>query len=166
MEDLKSTNARSRRTNGWMISTIILAILSIIMTIVTIVLSVNLARSKETITYEAMVENGKSMEDILAEDLEVSIDGDFTYSTDEDGEIISGLAVSVKNKSNSRQSFTIRFEATNDDGSERLANDYLAVEDLAAGQSQDFTVFNSIDELSEAEQLASAKFSVVNVVEY
>ena len=165
-DNTNTSQTRTRGLNGWMISTIIFAILFIGTTISTIVLAVNYARSQETITYEAMVEDSKSTEEILENDLDVSIDqGSYTVTSDEDGDLITSLIVEAKNKSSERHSFSIHIEATNEDGSERLAEDYLALENLAAGQSQENTVFNSLTP-EQAEQLKSAKFNVVDVYEY
>ena len=161
-----STPVRTKSRKGWIISTVVFAILFIGTTISTIVLAFALARSNESITYESMIENSKSTEEILANDLDIIIEEDaFTVSTDEDGWLITGLAVEVKNKSNQRHSYNIHIEATSEDGSERIAEDYIAFEKLAAGQSQEDVTFNSLTS-EQAERLKSAKFNVVDVYEY
>lgn len=158
MEKSESTPARQRITNKWQIATYIFIVLFMIMTAVTIVLAVKLIRiSNEPITYEAMKSSEKTTAEILADDLEVSYG---QYSTSG-----TGTKATVKNKGNATHSFTIHFEAISEDGSERIADDYLSAEKLAAGQSQKFSIFTKLN-ADEAAKMANAKIEIVDVVEY
>lgn len=163
MEKSSSPN-RTRFNNKWQIATYVLIVICMILAAVTIVLAVKLIRNKEPIPYEAKFANAKTTEDILANDLEVTIGESLDIYNDE-GEYITSLPVEVTNKSNERHSYSLQIEATNADGSERLAEDYIAFEQIGPGQSQSSTIFNTIKN-EDVDKLRSAKFNIVEIKEY
>lgn len=105
---------------------------------------------------------GNSTEEILANDVDVIL-GDFevknsTYTTD------TKLIVKVTNKTSETKSFQIQIEAIGTDGS-RLDADYIYANNLTAGQSQNFEIFNFVtsDKISE---MKNATFKIVEVSMY
>lgn len=74
------------------------------------------------------------------------------------------LKVTVKNTSDTRQSFTITVEAIDEDGF-RLAEDYIFVDELGAGQSQRFKIFTDVP-LEDIADMKNATFCVVDAYAY
>ncbi len=70
------------------------------------------------------------------------------------------MIVTVKNISDEKKSFTFHIEAVNPDGS-RLDDDYVYANDLNAGQTQEFEIFN----LVTSDQIDALKTATFNIVE-
>ena len=101
---------------------------------------------------------GNSTEEVLKNDVDVQL-GDFqvtkgTYTTE------TVLKATVKNKTNDTKSFSIQVEAVDANGS-RIANDYIYANNLNAGQSQEFKLFEYV----ESDKLNSMKNATFKIVE-
>lgn len=103
--------------------------------------------------------NGNSTEEILSNCADVVL-GQFEVNTDEYGLTETRLVVKVTNKTNEMKSFSFQIEAVNVDGS-RLAQDYVYANNLNAGQSQEFEIFNYV----QKDKLESMKNATINIVE-
>lgn len=106
---------------------------------------------------------GEKTDEVLANNVDVTI-GDFSAKKGSYGMTETKLPVTVKNKSSERKSFSIQIEAINSDGS-RITNDYIYANDLGAGQSQDFKLFEYV-ESDKVESLKNATFKIVGVSMY
>lgn len=139
---------------------------SIILGILAVVITLNsqkaLSDSLDAVSKELDKATGGSTEEILKNDVEVTL-GKFEvvkgqYSTD------TKLIVTVKNKTSETKSFTIQVEAVKTDGS-RIKNDYVYANNLSAGQSQDFEIFNYV-ESDKLETMKNATFKIVEASMY
>ena len=74
------------------------------------------------------------------------------------------VPVTVTNKSNERHSFTIKVEAVDANGY-RIDTDYIYVDDLGPGQSQQFDIFDFVSD-EKIEQLKKATFAVISISTY
>jgi len=105
---------------------------------------------------------GEATEDILENHLEVKI-GKFTYKDDEFLPETK-LEVSVKNISNEKKSFDVMIEAIDQNG-KRIDYDVILINELGAGQQQDFEAFILV-ESDVAEKLKTATFNIVEASMY
>ena len=105
---------------------------------------------------------GKNTESILQNDVDVEI-GSFK-ATKSYGIYDTSLTVTVKNKSSEKKSFDIHIEAVNSKG-ERIEEDYVYANDLSAGQSQKFEIFNLVSS-DKVEAMKKATFKIVDVSMY
>lgn len=76
----------------------------------------------------------------------------------------SKLTVTVKNKSDKKQSFSIDIEAVDENGT-RIETDTVYVDGLGAGQSQNFEAFTFITD-DKIEKLKNAEFKVYETSMY
>lgn len=138
------------------------AIAGIILCILTIVITINsqktLSDSLNTWSQDLDKAAGNSTEEVLKNDVDVQL-GDFqvtkgTYTTE------TVLKATVKNKTNDTKSFSIQVEAVDANGS-RIANDYIYANNLNAGQSQEFKLFEYV----ESDKLNSMKNATFKIVE-
>lgn len=138
------------------------AIAGIILCILTIVITINsqkaLSDSLNTWSQDIDKAAGNSTEEVLKKDVDVQL-GNFqvmkgTYTTE------TVLKVTVKNKTNDTKSFNIQVEAVDANGS-RIANDYIYANNLNAGQSQEFKLFEYV----ESDKLNSMKNATFKIVE-
>lgn len=138
------------------------AIAGIILCILTIVITINsqktLSDSLDTWSQDLDKAAGNSTEEVLKNDVDVQL-GDFqvtkgTYTTE------TVLKATVKNKTNDTKSFSIQVEAVDANGS-RIANDYIYANNLNAGQSQEFKLFEYV----ESDKLNSMKNATFKIVE-
>lgn len=106
--------------------------------------------------------SGNRTEEILANNVDVTF-GEFTV-TDDGYFTETELVATVKNKSAERKSFSIHVEAVNEDGS-RIEEDYIYANDLGAGQSQDFEIFNLVPS-DKVDSLKKATFKIIEVSMY
>lgn len=138
------------------------AIAGIILCILTIIITINyqktLSDSLNTWSQDLDKAAGNSTEEVLKNDVDVQL-GDFqvtkgTYTTE------TVLKATVKNKTNDTKSFSIQVEAVDANGS-RIANDYIYANNLNAGQSQEFKLFEYV----ESDKLNSMKNATFKIVE-
>lgn len=144
---------------GKIIASIILGVLAIVITINS---QKALSESLDTLSKDLDKMTGSSTEEILANDVEVTL-GEFEvvkkeYTTD------TKLVVTVKNKHSETKSFSIQVEAVDSEGV-RITNDYVYANNLNAGQSQKFEIFNLISS-DKIEDMKNATFKIVEASMY
>ena len=74
------------------------------------------------------------------------------------------LTVKVTNKTNETKSFSIKVEAVDANGS-RINQDYVYANNLTAGQSQDFDIFQFVSS-DQIEAMQNATFNIVEASSY
>ena len=144
---------------GKIVASIILGVLAIVITINS---QKALSESLDTLSKDLDKMTGSSTEEILANDVEVTL-GEFEvtkkeYSTD------TKLVVTDKNKHSETKSFSIQVEAVDSQGV-RITNDYVYANNLNAGQSQKFEIFNFVSS-DKIEDLKNATFKIVEASMY
>ena len=145
---------------GKAIAGLVLGILSII---ITLALQSSWSKAIDETSKELDKMTGASTEEVLKEDLEVTF-GDFEIITDEYGFVDTKIDVVIKNLSDETKSLDITVEAVDEDGN-RLADDWIAVSDLGAGQSTTKKAFTYVDE-DVLSQLETATFKVAEASVY
>lgn len=143
-----------------MIITIILGILAIV---ITLSVQQNISDSLDALSENLDKATGDSTEQVLANDVDVVI-GEFEVTTDEYGLYDTKLVVQVTNKTKETKSFSIQVEAVDVDGN-RISQDYIYANNLTAGQSQKFEIFNFVSS-DEIETMKNAKFNIVEASVY
>ena len=142
------------------------AIAGIILCILAIVITINsqkaLSDSLNAWSQDVDKATGNSTEEVLKNDVDVQL-GTFqvtksTYTTE------TVLKVNVKNKTNDTKSFSIQVEAVDANGS-RIANDYVYANNLNAGQSQEFKIFEYV-ESEKLNSMTNATFKIVEASMY
>lgn len=144
-----------KASKGKAIAGLILAILAIIITL-----------SPQQATGEALNEVGKeldkatgaSTEEVLQNDVEIEL-GKFNVTTDEYGITETKMTVKVTNKTSETKSFNIQVEAIDSNGN-RINQDYIYANNLTAGQSQDFDIFEFVAS-EDIEKMQNATFNIV-----
>ena len=106
---------------------------------------------------------GASTEEVLQNDVNVEL-GKFNVTTDEYGITKTKMTVKVTNKTNETKSFNIQVEAVDVDGN-RISQDYIYANNLTAGQSQDFDIFEFVSN-EDIEKMQSATFNIVEASAY
>ena len=74
------------------------------------------------------------------------------------------MTVKVTNKTNETKSFTIQVEAVDANGN-RINQDYVYANNLTAGQSQDFDIFQFVSS-DEIKAMQNATFNIVEASAY
>lgn len=103
---------------------------------------------------------GDSTDELLKNDVSVEM-GQFVATADEYGLTESALPVTVTNKNAESKSYSIQIEAVDSEG-KRIADDYVYANDLGAGQTQEFKVFQFV-ESEKLEAIKTAEFKIVQV---
>ena len=125
-------------------------------------LSDSLDEAVNTFNSDMNTITGGNTEEILANYADVTMgtfevtQGEYTTETK--------LPVKVTNKSNENKSFSIQIEAVKADGS-RITTDYVYANNLNAGQSQDFKVFEYVSS-DNLEAMKNATFNIVEISMY
>ena len=145
---------------GKMIATIILGILAIV---ITLNAQQSLSDSLDALSEDLDTASGENTEQVLANDVDVVL-GDFEATTDEYGLSDTKLTVKITNKTNETKSFSIQVEAVDANGS-RINQDYVYANNLTAGQSQDFDIFQFVSS-DQIEAMQNATFNIVEASEY
>ncbi len=145
---------------GKMIATIILGILAIV---ITLNAQQSLSDSLDALSEDLDTASGENTEQVLANDVDVVL-GDFEATTDEYGLSDTKLTVKITNKTNETKSFSIQVEAVDTDGS-RINQDYVYANNLTAGQSQDFDIFQFVSS-DQIEAMQNATFNIVEASAY
>lgn len=104
--------------------------------------------------------DGTNTDAILKNDVDVKL-GQLNISTDEYGFSESSLGVTVTNKASSKQSYDIEIEAVDAAGN-RIMEDYVYANDLAAGQTQEFKIFEYIED-DKIEAMKNATIKIIKV---
>lgn len=149
-----------KASKGKMIATVILGILAII---ITLSAQKTVSDSLDALSEDLDTASGENTEQVLANDVEVEI-GNFEATTDEYGLTDTKLTVKVTNKTNETKSFTIQIEAVDANGS-RINQDYVYANNLTAGQSQDFDIFQFVSS-DQIEAMQNATFNIVEASAY
>ncbi len=149
-----------RASKGKMIATVILGILAII---ITLSAQQSLSDSLDALSEDLDTASGENTEQVLANDVDVVL-GDFEVTTDEYGLSDTKLTVKVTNKTNETKSFNIQVEAVDVNGN-RINQDYIYANNLTAGQSQDFDLFQFVSS-NEIEAMQNATFNIVEASAY
>lgn len=145
---------------GKMIATIILGILAIV---ITLNAQQSLSDSLDALSEDLDTASGENTEQVLANDVDVVL-GDFEATTDEYGLSDTKLTVKITNKTNETKSFSIQVEAVDANGS-RINQDYVYANNLTAGQSQDFDIFQFVSS-DQIEAMQNATFNIVEASAY
>ena len=145
-----------RASKGKMIDTIILGILSIVIT-----LMMQKATSDTLDTISNSIDNmsGGNTDQVLNTEVDVKL-GDFEVTEGDYGLTNTKLTVTVTNKTNETKSFNIQIEAVDENGN-RINQDYVYANNLTAGQSQNFDLFQYVS----SEQIDAMKNATFNIVE-
>lgn len=152
-----------KSSKGKVIASIILGILAIVITINSQeALSNSIDDALNTFNNEMDTMSGNNTEDILKNDVDVIL-GNFKVTEDEYFTETS-LNVKVTNKTSETKSFSIQIEAVDSTGS-RIETDYIYANNLTAGQSQDFEIFNFVSS-DNIEKLKNATFNIVEASMY
>lgn len=104
--------------------------------------------------------DGGNTEKILKNDVDVKL-GDFQVTTDEYGFSETKLVVTVTNKAKEKKSYDIKIEAVDSDGN-RILDDNVYANSLGAGQTQEFKIFEYIED-EKLEAMKKATFKIVEV---
>ncbi|MFR1777853.1 MAG: DUF4190 domain-containing protein [Clostridia bacterium] len=149
-----------KSSKGKMIATVILGILAIAIT-----LNVQKATSDALNEVSANLDkaSGNSTEAVLANDVNVEL-GTFEATEGAYGITETKLPVKVTNKTNEKKSFTIQVEATDSEGN-RINQDYIYANNLTAGQSQNFDIFQYV-ESDKIDTMKNATFKIVEASVY
>lgn len=149
-----------KASKGKMIATVILGILAII---ITLSAQKTVSDSLDALSEDLDTASGENTEQVLANDIDVEI-GNFEATTDEYGLSDTKLTVKVTNKTNETKSFSIQVEAVDANGS-RINQDYVYANNLTAGQSQDFDIFQFVSS-DKIEAMQNATFNIVEASSY
>lgn len=149
-----------KASKGKMIATIILGILAIV---ITLNAQQSLSDSLDTLSEDLDTASGENTEQVLANDVDVVL-GDFEATTDEYGLTDTKLTVKVTNKTNETKSFSIQVEAVDANGN-RINQDYVYANNLTAGQSQNFDIFQFVSS-DQIEAMQNATFNIVEASAY
>ena len=149
-----------KASKGKMIATVILGILAIIITLNS---QKAVSDSLDALSENLDTASGENTEQVLANDVDVVL-GDFEVTTDEYGLNDTKLTVKVTNKTNETKSFSIQVEAVDANGN-RINQDYVYANNLTAGQSQDFDIFQFVSS-DQIEPMQNATFNIVEASAY
>ena len=142
---------------GKMIATIVLGVLAIM---ITLNAQKTLSDSLDDISKDLDTATGKNTEQVLGTSVDVVL-GDFEVTKKQYGINETKLPVKVTNKTTETKSFSIQIEAVSQDGT-RITTDYIYANNLTAGQSQEFKVFEYVQS-ENLEKMKNAKFNIVEV---
>lgn len=139
---------------GKAIAALVLGILSII---ITLAMQSAISDALDETSKELDKITGESTEEVLKNDVDVKL-GEFVVK---EGEYLTEteLVVDVKNLTDKKKSFTIHIEAIAEDGS-RIDDDYVYANDLNAGQSQQFKIFEYVEN-EKLDAMKKASFKIV-----
>ena len=144
-----------KRGKGKAIAGLVLVILTII---ITLSLQNSWGKSIEKAEKDLDKSFGNSTEEVLKKDVSVKF-GEFTTDEDEFGLVDTKMVVTVKNKTKEKRSYSLHIEAVDKDG-QRIAEDYIDVNDLGAGQTQKFDAFTYIED-NKIDLMKNATFKVI-----
>lgn len=138
------------------------AIFALILAILTIIITLSAQKTAsdalDAVSRELDKASGASTEEVLKNDAEVEL-GKFKVSTDEYGLTETKMTVKVTNRTNETKSFSIQVEAVDKNGS-RIISDYITANNLTAGQSQNFDIFEFVPE-DNLDKMKDATFNIV-----
>lgn len=145
---------------GKIIATVILGIFAIAITLNS---QKAVSDSLDALSEDLDTASGENTEQVLANDVDVVL-GNFEATTGEYGITNTKLTVKVTNKTNETKSFNIQVEAVDTNGN-RINQDYIYANNLTAGQSQDFDIFQFVSS-DQIEAMQNATFNIVEASAY
>ena len=146
---------------GLGVSTVVISIVAIIVVFASQAMyGAAIDEASKSMDEEVSKVTGDSTDELLKTDVSVDL-GEFTLSTDEYELTTTSLPVKVTNKNDASKSYNIQIEAVGTDG-QRIADDYVYASDLGAKQSQEFKVFEYVEQ-DKLEAIKSAEFKIVKV---
>lgn len=149
-----------RAGTGKAVAGLVIAIIAIVVTIQS---QKALSDGINTISNSIDKATGASTEEVLKNDVEVSL-GNFEATTDEYGITNTKLVATVKNKLNESKSFNIHVEAVDSNGN-RIAEDYIYANNLGAGQTQQIEIFNLVQS-DKVDSLKNANYKIIEASVY
>ena len=150
----------TKASRGKMLATVILGIVAIVITLGAQKVA---SDALDTFSNSLNTATGDNTEEVLDKYLNVEL-GDFEVTEGEYGITKTNMKVKVTNKSNETKSFSIQVEAIDSNGN-RINQDYIYANNLTAGQSQDFDIFQYVDH-DKLDTMKSATFNVVEASMY
>lgn len=148
-----------KASKGKAIAALILGVLAVV---ITLSLQSSWSDSLDELSNDLDNMSGENTEEVL-KNAEVNI-GKFEVVTDEYGFTETKLTVKVTNKTDEKKSFVFEIEAVASDGS-RIDVDYIYANDLAAGQSQSFDLFEYVED-EKLQDMKSATFKIIEASMY
>lgn len=148
-----------KASKGKAIAALILGVLAVV---ITLSLQSSWSDSLDELSNDLDNMSGENTEEVL-KNAEVNI-GKFEVVTDEYGFTETKLTVKVTNKTDEKKSFVFEIEAVASDGS-RIDIDYIYANDLAAGQSQSFDLFEYVED-EKLQDMKSATFKIIEASMY
>ena len=145
---------------GKMIATVILGIFAIAITLNS---QKAVSDSLDALSEDLDTASGENTEQVLANDVDVAL-RNFEATTGEYGMTDTKLTVKVTNKTNETKSFNIQVEAVDTNGN-RINQDYIYANNLTAGQSQDFDIFQFVSS-DQIDAMKNATFKIVEAAMY
>lgn len=149
-----------KASKGKMIATVILGILAVV---ITLSAQKAVSDSLDAVSDSLDTAAGANTEEVLANNVDVVL-GNFEVATGEYGMTETKMTVKVTNKTNETKSFNIQVEATDKEGN-RINQDYIYANNLTAGQSQDFDIFEFVSS-DQIESMKNATFKIVEASMY
>lgn len=149
-----------KEAKGKTIASIILGIAAIS---ITLLMQQAASNAIDEVSKEIDKITGDNTEEVLNKDVDITL-GNFIATTDEYGFTNTKLVVTVKNTTDSKKSYSIHIEAVDADG-KRIEDDYVYANDLTAGQTQDFEIFNLVQD-EKVDLLKNATFKIVEASAY
>lgn len=146
------------------------AIVAVVLAIAAIGISIGMKAATVKAVDDAVKETTSALDDITGDNteklLKENVDVTFGTFTIESGEFIDNckLPVTVTNKGKEKASFSIQIEAVDENG-KRIDDDSVYVNDLNAGQSQDFEAFTLISS-DEMAKYKTATFKIVEISKF
>lgn len=149
-----------KASKGKMIATVILGIIAIV---ITLGVQKTASDALDAVSDSLDTATGSNTEEVLANSVNVEL-GDFEVTEGEYGLNETKMTVKVTNKTNETKSFTIQVEATDAEGN-RITQDYIYANNLTAGQSQNFDIFQYV-ESDKIDAMKDATFKVIEASIY
>lgn len=143
------------------------AIAGIILCVLAIVITINsqqaLSDGLNEVSANLDKATGASTEEVLANDANVEL-GKFEVTKGSYGITDTKLTVKVTNKTSEKKSFSFHIEAVDASGA-RINEDYVYVNNLAAGQSQNFDIFTLVTS-DKIDTMKNATFKIIEASVY
>lgn len=149
-----------KASKGKMIATVILGIVAIV---ITLGVQKTTSDALDAVSENLNTISGSNTEEVLANGVDVQL-GDFEVTTDEYGLNDTKMKVKITNKTNETKSFSIQIEAVDTNGN-RINQDYVYANNLTAGQSQEFEIFQFVSS-DKIEDMQNATFNIVEASMY
>lgn len=152
---------KKRTGRGLGVSAVVVSVVAIVIVFASqAIYGAAIDEASKSVDEEMSKITGGSTEELLKTDVSVDL-GEFSAVEGEFGLNTTSLPVKVTNKKNEPKSYSIQVEAVGADG-QRIAEDYIYANDLGAMQSQEFKVFEYVEQ-DKLEAIKAAEFKIVKV---